>query len=135
MNNQANINALRNFINSRPGFDSANYDGHANGYRRDACTARTQKKHALELLNLAERIGVEFHDTTPDNCMPYYGRVKFVDGQLDYTVAGYRPTEYRAQAARFIATQIWRHLYALGRYPANDSAVATLSRGARAYIV
>lgn len=133
MNAQNNFSTLRNFINARVNLNGADYYD-AKGYRRDAYTARTQKKHALELLDLAERIGVKFDDTTPRNCMPFLGRVKFVDGVIDYTVGGYAPTEKRAQAARFIAAHVWDHLKAQGRDPRTDAAVRTLSRGAREYI-
>lgn len=134
MNTQANLNTLRNFIESRPGFNPDNYMGAPAAYRRDAYTARKQKQHALELLDLAERIGVDFEDTTDASQMLGMHRVRLVNGQVNYVVGQYAPTERRAQAARFIAAHIRAHLHAMGRNPETDSAVATLSRGARQYI-
>lgn len=98
------ISALRGFINSRPGFDPANYAGVPDVYRADVRAAIKDRNHALALLRyveLSHSINVEDILRGLDRRLTWNGK------SLDYCVCQYYPTEYRKAAASALASVIW----------------------------
>ena len=103
---------IRQFINSRPGFEPGNY-GDATSYRADQRTAIKDRAHALQLL-----AAIESRDTitAADMLNPRNNSGRFtIEQQGDktraqYITGQYYPTEYRAGAARYLAGIFWDYL-------------------------
>lgn len=96
--------ALDAFIKQRPGFEYANYMGAPEAYRADAREATRQLRDARELARVAR------WDAHPDALQYAFstGRLIYTAGRgLDYTTCQYWPTEYRAAAARALASALW----------------------------
>ena len=110
---QAIIDALRAFVNQRPGFEYANYSDAAS-YRADSRKATRDKDIALQLLR-----DIELRDSITAEAIlkeAHSGRVQLVskdkgDGHawygVDYCTGQYFPTEYRAAVARLCASVLW----------------------------
>lgn len=102
------IQALDAFVNSRPGFDPANYAGAPAAYRADARRALRQLHDAramLRAIHWRESI------TADDIVRAKHHRVDFVAAgnvaRVDYTTGQYYPTEYRAAACSTLASTLW----------------------------
>lgn len=99
--------ALRDFIESRPGFDWANYVGAPDAYRADYAKSYRDLRDARELLRAVELSslpGELLLDALSD------ARRLTWDGQrLEYTTGQYYPTEYRAAACRALCEALWAH--------------------------
>lgn len=113
---QAIIEALRAFINQRPGMEPRNYDSWKS-YRSEYRGVLRDKDIALHLLRqvelsdsltaeamLAECGGGRLHIIASTLAGPGYD--EFV---IDYTTGQYFCVEYRAAAARYLASVLWTH--------------------------
>jgi len=106
------LDALRAFVNQRPGLEPANYAGHANLYRRDYRENCLKPKRDFEALADA----VEWRDSlTADDLrdsfkLAFGGRLKLrSNGSLDYTPGQHGATEYRNAACAVLARALWDH--------------------------
>lgn len=110
---QAIINALRVFVNQRPGFELGNYSTMTD-YRSDSRKATKDKDIALQLLR-----DIELRDNiTADAILreAQSGRlqIRTVSGctplppvRVEYCTGQYFPTEYRPAVARLCASALW----------------------------
>lgn len=99
------LNALRAFIESRPGFVWANYVGAADAYRADYRRAYKDLQDARELLR-----AVELSDLPAailEETLSTARRLTWDGQRLEYTTGQYYPTEYRAAACRALAGALW----------------------------
>lgn len=98
--------ALRGFIESRPGFDPHNY-GSYRDLRADQRMATRQLNDARAMLAYVDGRDSITADMLLVNLRG--GRLTWdrSRGQLDYITGQYYPTEYRAAAARVLASAIW----------------------------
>ena len=103
--------ALRAFINSRPGFEPANYAGAPDAYRADYRTAYRDLQDARELLRHVERSSMTADTLLREGLTRRLTIFSWPDGRvrLDYTPGQYYPTEYRAAACRALADALWAH--------------------------
>lgn len=100
--------ALRAFIESRPGFEPANYAGAPDAYRADYRTAYRDLQDARELLRAVERSSMTAETLLREGLtrrLTWDG----ARGALDYCTGQYYPTEYRAAACRALADALWAH--------------------------
>ena len=100
--------ALRAFIESRPGFDPANYAGAPDAYRADYRTTYRDLQDARELLRAVERSSMTAETLLREGLtrrLTWDGE----RGALDYCTGQYYPTEYRAAACRALADALWAH--------------------------
>ena len=105
---QAIVNALRTFVNQRPGFEYANY-GDAASYRADVRKAGKDRAIALQLLRDIElRDSISAEDILRES---QSGRVSIRETgggvTIDYCTGQYFCTEYRAAVARLCASVLW----------------------------
>lgn len=113
------LDALRAFIDSRPGFDPRNY-GDAKSYRADTSRAQRDRRDAHALLGAVYRAVSGTDDAGRDRLLCYLreglrGRLELHDdGRLEYAAGQYYPTEYRAAACRALADTLWLHWWAPG---------------------
>lgn len=114
---QAIINALRVFVNQRPGFELGNYSTMAD-YRQDSRRATRQKAEALQLLR-----DIELRDSITAEAIlkeAESGRVTlkdiratYDDGSIyhkfsvNYCTGQYFCTEFRGAVARLAASVLW----------------------------
>jgi len=109
---QAIIDALRAFVEQRPGFDWHNYST-ASGYRSDQRRATRQLHDARQLLR-----AVELRDSiTADDILreSIGGRINLSMTEahgaphcdVDYCVGQYWCTEFRAGVCRLLASVLW----------------------------
>jgi hypothetical protein len=112
MNKQTIIDALRVFVNQRPGFDLGNYGTMAD-YRADSRKATKDRDVALKLLRDIELRDSITGEDIVNECGG--GRVQIVSKDkagtewvgVDYFTGQYFPTEYRAAVARLCASVLW----------------------------
>jgi len=100
------LDALRNFIESRPGFDPHNY-GSYRDLRADQRTATRQLHDARAMLAYVDgrdSITAEMLLANLNSGRLTWDRAR---GQLDYCTGQYYSIEYRAAAARVLAGTIW----------------------------
>lgn len=111
MTKQQIIEALRTFINQRPGLDYGNY-GDPVSYRAEVRSIGKDLQHARELLRY-----VELRDSiTADSIIKasegaYSGRLTIAENNgkvcIDYCVGQYWPIEYRRAVCAVMASAIW----------------------------
>lgn len=107
MNKQTIIQALRRWIEQRPGLEFANY-GDIRAYRAEQRDITRDLHHARELLR-----AVEWRDsiTAEDILRAASGRLTIaVDGdsvRIDYCTGQYFPTEFRPAASRVLSSVLW----------------------------
>ena len=100
--------ALRAFIESRPGFDPANYCGAPQAYRADYRRAYQHLQDARAMLR-----AVEWRDSIAgdDIVRAKHHRVDFVPAgdslAVDYCTGQYYPTEYRGAVCATLASTLW----------------------------
>lgn len=117
---QAICDALRTWINQRPGFDPNNYD--RTGYLSDSRTVQRQARDARELLR-----AVELSSITADALIAAFSRAFSGRLQMQFDPAGssaaqkpgtvrisyctgqYWCTEYRAAACAVLASALWKY--------------------------
>lgn len=107
---QTICNALRAWINQRPGLEFGNY-GDVSAYRSESRRITRQLHDARELLRAVELSGVTA-DMLRAAFRAYSGRLTLVENadgsaRLDYCTGQYWPTEYRAAACAVLASALW----------------------------
>ena len=126
---QAICEALRAWINQRPGLEFGNY-GNLASYRAEVRSIGTDLKHARELLRAVElRDAITGDDLAAAFPHAYSGRLSlkvesgmmqnagyyglsteagtFYKASLDYCTGQYWPTEYRKAACAVLASALW----------------------------
>lgn len=124
------IEALRSWINQRPGLDYANY-GDPSAYRSDVRSIGQDLKHARELLAaVAWRDGITDADLIDASRRAFSGRLA-IDTRngvsIDYCTGQYWPTEYRRAAAAVLAAAL-REYWRRSTSSASAEARRSLSR-------
>jgi len=114
MNKQAIIEALRAFVNQRPGLEWANY-GEASSYRAEMRQIMRDRKEAHILLNACG-----WRDSITAEMMlagfrAYSGRLTISEDargrvKLDYCTGQYYPTEYRKAVCAVASSVLWAWL-------------------------
>mgnify|MGYP000308290768 FL=1 len=108
------LTALRNFINSRPGLEFANY-GDVTSYRADQRSIARAKRDALTLLSAVTwREGIDADALMRAARSAFSGRLSITereDGRvaLEYCAGQYYPTEYRNAACAVLASALWKY--------------------------
>lgn len=134
------LSALRSFICQRPGFETCNYAS-MRDYREDSRNATRDAVDALEILSR-----IEWSSMPPEYLTQQAGRLQWnaERKEWDYTTGQYFPVEYRAAAARLLATALrmyWRddRLKAQGFVSGNEITAEAFrsfrSRRVRRYFV
>lgn len=99
------LQALNAFIESRPGFEPANYAGAPEAYRADYRRAYQHLKDARELLR-----AVTWRSIDADALMrAKHHRIEFTSTGVDYRTGQYYPTEYRAAACVTLSSALWNY--------------------------
>ncbi len=111
MDKQKIIDALRAFINKRPGMEFANY-GCVSTYRSESRSITKDLHHALRLLGDIElRDSITAQDIINASETAFAGRLSIHcdNGQvrIAYCVGQYFPTEYRKAVAAVCASALW----------------------------
>lgn len=128
---EAICNALRAWINQRPGLEFGNY-GEASAYRSEMRSITRDRADALQILRY-----VELRDSITANMLiaafprAYSGRLSLDRDpkgrmRLDYCTGQYWPTEYRRAAAAVLASAVWDWMRS--SMPKND-ALKSVSPG------
>jgi hypothetical protein len=104
------LQALRAWINQRPGLDPANYD--RAGYRSDSRQITQDRSDAIEILGaVAMRSYVTADHILRAAQSAYSGRMTITEKDdefsIDYCAGQYWPTEYRKAAAAVLASAFW----------------------------
>ena len=121
------LEALRQWINQRPGLDFANY-GEWKSYRSELRSITRDRADALELMQAVSwRDSITAEDLIQSFPRAFSGRLEIsegpivthrIDGQdvpyppavkLTYCTGQYWPTEYRKAAAAVLARALWEH--------------------------
>lgn len=108
------VDALRAFINQRPGLEFGNY-GSVAGYRAELRQITRDRREALELLRAVEwRDSITAEDLIAASKGAYSGRLTIeqrADGAVSvgYCTGQYFPTEYRKAACAVLASALWDH--------------------------
>lgn len=97
--------ALRNWINQRPGLEFGNY-GDVPAYRSEQRRIARDRRHAREMLNAVENSGATLEQIKA-GFRAYSGRLSWDGKKLDYCTGQYWPTEYRAAACAVLAAILW----------------------------
>ncbi len=106
------LTAIRNFINSRPGLEFANY-GDVTSYRAEQRSIARAKRDALTLLSAVTwREGIDAEALMRAARSAFSGRLSITereDGRiaLEYCAGQYYPTEYRNAACAVLASALW----------------------------
>jgi hypothetical protein len=120
MKKQAICEALRAWINQRPGLEFGNY-GDLTSYRAEVRSIGQDLQHARELLRAVElRDSITGDDLEAAFPRAYSGRLmpinkssRHADGSItwifgfDYCTGQYWPTEYRKAACAVLASVLW----------------------------
>jgi len=103
------LDALRAWINQRPGLEFGNY-GELQAYRSEQRRIAKQKQQALILLD-----AVEYSDADAEmlkrSFRAFSGRLAWDGKKLDYCTGQYWPTEYRAAACAVLAAALWEQAH------------------------
>jgi hypothetical protein len=124
------IEALRSWINQRPGLEYANY-GSPSAYRSEVRSIGQDLKHARELLAaVAWRDGITDKDLIDASRRAFSGRLTIDTSSgvsIDYCTGQYWPTEYRRAAAAVLAAAL-REYWRRSTNSASAEARRSLSR-------
>lgn len=128
MTKQAIIDALRTWINQRPGLEYGNY-GNITSYRSELRSITRDLHHARELLRAVElRDSISAEDLARA-FRAYSGRMTLTGNngtaQLSYCTGQYWPTEYRKVVCAIAAAALWEHV----RFKCMPAPVYRLSDG------
>jgi hypothetical protein len=119
------INALRAFVEQRPGLEPVNY-GSWTSYRQESREVTRDLHDAREILNVA-RWTVTADDILSAARGSRLSINERPDGvAIDYCIGQYFPTEYRKAVCRVVAQALWNH----NRERYSDSAKPGESAGA-----
>ena len=99
------LQALSVFIESRPGFEPANYAGAPEAYRADYRRASQDLKDARELLRAVSWRSIDADALTRAK----HHRIEFTSAGVDYCTGQYYPTEYRAAACATLSSALWNY--------------------------
>jgi hypothetical protein len=114
------INALRVWLNRRPGLPFADYcdEGRPGNtrpdpegrkaYASDMRRVTRDRADGLELLAEVERRTIPA-EAMLEGFRAYSGRLSWQDGQLDYTPGQYGPTERREAACAVLREMLWNY--------------------------
>jgi len=113
MTKQTIIEALRVFVNQRPGLEYGNY-GEPVSYRAEVRSIGKDLREARQLLRAVElRDTITAEDIVKAASSAYSGRLSIIerDGKvaIDYCVGQYWPTEYRRAVCAVLASCLWRY--------------------------
>lgn len=113
MTKQTIIDALRTWINQRPGLDYCNY-GNVTSYRSELRSITRDLHHARDLLRAVElRDSISAEDLAKA-FRAYSGRMTLTEKEgaahLDYCTSQYWPTEYRKVVCVIAASALWEHV-------------------------
>lgn len=113
MTKQAIVDALRTWINQRPGLEYGNY-GNITNYRSELRSITRDLHHARDLLRAVElRDSISAEDLAKA-FRAYSGRMTLTekDGavHLDYCTGQYWPTEYRKVVCAIAASALWEYV-------------------------
>lgn len=113
------LDALRAWINQRPGLEFGNY-GNVASYRSELRTITRDRAEALQLLRAVElRDSITAADVLA-GFRAYSGRLQISEkdgkARLEYCTGQYWPTEYRKAVCAVLASVLWE--YARGCMPA-----------------
>jgi hypothetical protein len=102
------IDLLRDFVESRPGLEFANY-GDYKLYRSESRSITNDLHDARALLR-----SVELRDSlTKDDLLKgfdaFSGRLSLVDDHLEYCTGQYYPTEYRKAVCAVLSSALWNY--------------------------
>ena len=130
------LDALRSWINQRPGLEYANY-GDPSAYRSELRSIGQDLQHARELLAaVAWRDGITDRDLIDASRRAFSGRLTIDTSKgvsVDYCTGQYWPTEYRRAAAAVLASAL-REYWRRSTSSASAEARRSLSRSViRAY--
>lgn len=114
------LDLIQKFIESRPGFEFANY-GDAASYRADYRSSLSDLHDARQLLAAVRWHGISAEALKTALAGAFSGRLSYKDGRLDYCVGQYYPTEYRAAACAVLASALWAYFR---EQPGNDTGPA-----------
>lgn len=124
------LDALRAFIDQRPGMDPRNY-GDGRAYRTEARAVQRDRQDALRLLSAVEGAAGISGAALRDAFRAYAGRLSWDGTRLDYCTGQYFPTEYRRAACAVLASALWG--YARERYQSNLHAADSAGDWLRRY--
>ena len=119
------LEALRRWINQRPGLEFGNY-GEISSYRSELRSITRDRRDALELLSaVALRDSITAEQLIAAFPRAFSGRLTITEkngmAQLDYCTGQYWPTEYRKAAAAVLASALWD--WQRGNMPAPNGKV------------
>lgn len=114
MTKQQILEALRVWINQRPGLEFGNY-GEMSAYRSELRSIAKDRRDALELLSaVALRDSITAEHLIEASKRAYSGRLTLEATdkggvRIAYCTGQYWPTEYRKAAAAVLAAALWEH--------------------------
>ena len=111
MTKQQILQALRVWINQRPGLEFGNY-GELSSYRAELRQIAKDRRDALELLSaVALRDSITVKDLIEAFPRAYSGRLSINEDKervrFEYCTGQYWPTEYRKAACAVLAAVLW----------------------------
>lgn len=110
---QVLMQALRAFVNQRPGLEFGNY-GDVRLYRQESRQIQRDRQDALELVRaVAWRDSISIDDILSAAKSAYSGRLSITDTgkgfRIDYCAGQYFPTEYRKAVCAVMAAALWEY--------------------------
>jgi hypothetical protein len=123
------LNALRTFVNQRPGLDFGNY-GDASAYRSETRTITKSRSDALAMINyIAWHDSITSDDIIDASRRTFSGRLTInPDYTIDYCTGQYWPTEYRHAVACVLANVLWHYFRTNTVDSANCDAIRKAAR-------
>lgn len=110
---EALLQALRQWINQRPGLDPRDYGDSRSGFRAESRQITQDRSDAIEILGaVALRSYVTADHILQAAQHAFSGRLTITETspgvfKLDYCTGQYWPTEYRKAAAAVLASAFW----------------------------
>lgn len=107
LNQSSFIDAMERHIAQRSGIDYRNYGDRAS-LMADYSKILKHGRDARAMLK-AVRVRTFTDAEIADALRAYSGRLRWVDGRLEYCTGQYFPTEYRAAACAVLASLLWNY--------------------------
>lgn len=108
MNELTTVEKLNQFVNQKPRIDPADYGGDSKLYNSTVRDVTKDRNDYYELLSLfLARWGDRANNKLTHLLNHSGSRLVMINGELEYTVGQYFPTEYRKAACKEVATLIW----------------------------
>ena len=113
MNKATIIEALRVFVNQRPGLEYSNY-GEWKAFSAEVRSIGKDLREALQLLRAVElRDTITAEDIVKAASSAYSGRLSIIEHEgkvaIDYCVGQYWPTEYRRAVCAVLSACLWAY--------------------------